>query len=731
MKFRKAAALLLVAVMTLSFAACGGNEGNEQSGDSSMTASKTQSTNTSKATSAAYVVESKYYTDRVIVAEVDATSEQFGADPTGKTDSTVAIQTAIDHVCFRLKGGTVYLPAGNYRVEGRIIVRNGVTLLGDYVDPDKVKGTDYGTMLWVYTQKRFKDGLSAIQLSGSSAIDGLTVYYPEQNAENPVDYYYTIDSQTDSCRTIKNVTLLNSYCGVTSPTNGSTGMNTIDNLKGTILNNGLYIYSDADISYYSNMYMSPKYWASMDGSFNPPAEKTVRNAMRKSNSSGVRVQNTDRDCFRNLLIDGFKYGFYSEKPDRSAWNGSVFNATVKNTEYGVYSLGSCAAYGTNFSQCDIQGSSYAILNESASNGYVNLYNVKTSGKTSGNIVNLSGEDMTYTDYSKTIPMPASAKLFNAFTEYGADNTAKSDSTAAIQKALDAAKANGGGIVYVPGGEYRIDGALTVSEGVMLLGSSYYSCNSSRYGTIIYAYGKDKEMVTVSGKKAGVVGFTFVYPENGTTDVTNVTAPAEYPYTIKCVGEQTYVKSVTMVSTSRGVLFENSDNFIIDRLLMNVWHNGVKIKNSDNGYIYGIHVNVTYQWAFAGNSSHCKNWLATGVKVTYNGVNSDLGGIMIDQFEGKLLTLFEFVDSKDIQLIENFHYGAYNFAKLSGSSVFFINCEGARINDPTGRLYTLTNNSSLKGANMISYGNPLNIEAGSTVVIGNLDNANKPNTYYTN
>ncbi len=57
------------------------------------------------------------------------------------------------------------------------------------------------------------------------------------------------------------------------------------------------------------------------------------------------------------------------------------------------------------------------------------------------------------------------------TSYGADKTGKSDSTAAIQKALDAARNNGGGIVYLPNGTYEVDGTLEVFAKTRLMGES--------------------------------------------------------------------------------------------------------------------------------------------------------------------------------------------------------------------------------------------------------------------
>jgi Pectate lyase superfamily protein len=54
---------------------------------------------------------------------------QFGADPSGSTDSTTAILNAIG--ALPASGGVVYFPAGTYKLSGVITIGSGVTLRGD------------------------------------------------------------------------------------------------------------------------------------------------------------------------------------------------------------------------------------------------------------------------------------------------------------------------------------------------------------------------------------------------------------------------------------------------------------------------------------------------------------------------------------------------------------------------------------------------------------------------
>lgn len=54
------------------------------------------------------------------------------------------------------------------------------------------------------------------------------------------------------------------------------------------------------------------------------------------------------------------------------------------------------------------------------------------------------------------------------TEHGADPTGEVDSTAAVQAAIDAAEAAGGGLVWLPAGDYRLDGLLAVEASHVVL-----------------------------------------------------------------------------------------------------------------------------------------------------------------------------------------------------------------------------------------------------------------------
>ena len=146
----------------------------------------------------------------------------------------------------------VYLPPGVWNFNDQIVVPHGMTLKGSYDRPHHVTSADLnivnGNVVWDNTKGTniacFKgwnwtpfepdandlnrrDVDACIALHGSATLDGVNVYYPQQNAPvknqnfNPVKYPWTISCQKSGedwsyfgrCA-IMNTTLVNSYAGI-------------------------------------------------------------------------------------------------------------------------------------------------------------------------------------------------------------------------------------------------------------------------------------------------------------------------------------------------------------------------------------------------------------------------------------------------------------------------------------------------------------------------------------
>lgn len=79
-------------------------------------------------------------------------------------------------------------------------------------------------------------------------------------------------------------------------------------------------------------------------------------------------------------------------------------------------------------------------------------------------------------------------LYADVTAYGADSTGKNDSTAAIQSAIDAVEAAGGGTVYLPEGTYKVmPSAISNSAALRIKGSNILFKGAGNDKTFIRCY----------------------------------------------------------------------------------------------------------------------------------------------------------------------------------------------------------------------------------------------------
>lgn len=173
-----------------------------------------------------------------------------------------------------------------------------------------------------------------------------------------------------------------------------------------------------------------------------------------------------------------------------------------------------------------------------------------------------------------------------------DLSTAADCTSAIQKALDKASAEGGGIVYLPNGHYRMNGHLTIPTGVELKGSSDIATVPKRAGAILEVYeneGNENGTPFISMQpSSGVRGITIDYPNQN-----DPTSPKPYPYSIRG-NANVYIVNVGLRTAYRGVdLFTNKcDNHYVDYLAGHAYMNVIRVGgNSKDGIISNIQCNT--------------------------------------------------------------------------------------------------------------------------------------------
>ncbi|MFD0711488.1 glycosyl hydrolase family 28-related protein [Paenibacillus sp. GCM10027626] len=167
-------------------------------------------------------------------------------------DDTSVIQNALN-AAGEAGGGTVYMPAGIYRVEGHLVVPAGVELRGSEGVPHRaaVYGSSTGTILYAYEGRGTKTSetdQAFITLNGDHAgVRGLSVHYPEQatdEAANIVSYPWTIRGNGSGVY-VYDMVLVNPYKGIDFATHRTDG-HLISHVGGTMLKEGIRVGNSTD-----------------------------------------------------------------------------------------------------------------------------------------------------------------------------------------------------------------------------------------------------------------------------------------------------------------------------------------------------------------------------------------------------------------------------------------------------------------------------------------------------
>ena len=190
----------------------------------------------------------------------------FGAKGDGKTDDTVAFQSALNKAG-EAGGGIVIAPRGNYFFAGHLSIPNAVTLKGIWESvPSHVgirnqgasKPTDDGTTFLATESAGNEDGPPFITLNNNSTLKGVVIYYPKQDpADEPQTYPWTIAMRGKNPAVLA-VELLNPYNGIDAMHNER---HLIRDVQGQPLRRGIMIDDIYDIGRVENVHFNP--WWSM------------------------------------------------------------------------------------------------------------------------------------------------------------------------------------------------------------------------------------------------------------------------------------------------------------------------------------------------------------------------------------------------------------------------------------------------------------------------------------
>lgn len=303
------------------------------------------------------IIENEYESEEIIIADAVVTDPEYGADPTGEKDSRLAIQRAISDVAEQ-GGGTVYIPAGRYRVTDYITVRAFVTLQGDYVDPDKARDGDYGTLIIADVDSRDTKTPGLFSLRGSSGVVGLTVFYPQQDLDDVKPYPFTfyVPGWT-MLQTVKNCTVINGYRGI-----GATILDPhahemlyVENLKGTFLRTGAHALDQSDVGTWKNIEFNNRFWAEAGEDFNAP-NRSELDTYTRNNARGLVLGDLEWTQFYNVKLSGFNIGLHIVEGKRIEFAGAFYEMKIEDCETGILIDSIDERWGMVVSNSSISGS---------------------------------------------------------------------------------------------------------------------------------------------------------------------------------------------------------------------------------------------------------------------------------------------------------------------------------------------------------------------------------------
>jgi len=254
---------------------------------------------------------------------VNVTGPPYNAKADGVTDDTAAFQRALSDAGADERGGTVFVPRGNYLVAGNLRFPPNVTLEGtwDFVPtsyqfwyPEQAGKKVPGTVLLVTAGEGQAEGPPFISLHVNCCIKGITIYYPNQvKANPPKPYPWTIavtEGGADHC-TIRDVLLVNPYQAVDFGSSPS-GRHFIENLYAYPLYKGLFVDNCYDIGRIENIHFWP-FWG-YTGDDDPVGRFVTENA------EAFIFGRCDWEYVTNCFAIFYKIGFHFIKTDAGCPN---------------------------------------------------------------------------------------------------------------------------------------------------------------------------------------------------------------------------------------------------------------------------------------------------------------------------------------------------------------------------------------------------------------------------
>ncbi|HHU15243.1 MAG: glycosyl hydrolase family 28-related protein [Kiritimatiellae bacterium] len=655
-------------------------------------------------------VTPRFPTSDLVIAEEIVT-------PPAATDTDAApfLQAAIDRTAQR-GGGTVFAAAGTYRIASRIIVREGVTLRGDF----SAQAPGAGTLLSITADKGREDAPATFSIERGGGLVGLTFWYPEQRLPDPVPYPWTIKNATmpaNDNQTVADCTFVNAWKAICIGPDGNE-LHTFRNLKICALKTGIEIDSTTDIGRISKVTVAPAVWLE-SGLPGVPSASALRDHLLREDTVGVMIGRSDWEYIWRLEVFGYRRGLVFRKGARGTTNAVMAESRLTGCGRAC-EVQALNQVGLSAYCCEFAGTEHAWFGTPSFDAVVQFHSCRFDGVTANDgsgVVTFHACDLATADVTcvpdgqltamdcalgratlaarrvrllgfdaakarvdgldaagdvmvhaaacgkagepvvwgdpPPFPRPKSDALF-VVTAFGA-SPEREDNAAAFQAALDKAGANpGGGTVYVPGGRYAFRGDIVVPTGVELRGCSDVPHHTVSGGTVLLVHHN-------RGAESGSP-FVSLAGGSGLRGVTfwypeqPLKAPEPYPWTVRALGKHCWLKDVTIGNAWQAVdlATHRSDGHRVSYLAGAMFRRGLFVGGCKaTGWIEDVQFNPHYA---------CR--LPKDLPRVEGERPGDVGGRVI-QFQREHLEGIVIRDCRDARLRGTFLYAAYDGLAFRG------------------------------------------------------------------
>lgn len=308
---------------------------------------------------------------------VNVRDAPYNAAGDGTTNDAPAFQHALDDVGNQ-GGGIVFVPTGNYLIDGSLSVPAATVLKGVASHVQRFwgkmnKNQVFGTTLLAVANAGNENGPAFINLAGdSSGVEGLQIFYPNQVEKNPpISYPWAIQcgqpGKSIENTFVKNVLLVNPWKGIDAASNESP-RHWFENVYGQPLSMGIAVDQCYDIGRISHIHFWP-FWSS-----NPDLWNWI-------NTNGVTFlfQRTDWEVVEDVFSWGYQTGMSFRSSAHGACNGQFSDINFDNVDIGI-DITYTQPYGIFFSNLN-------LANAGGGNNRIGILG-RPNNSTASNTVNL-------------------------------------------------------------------------------------------------------------------------------------------------------------------------------------------------------------------------------------------------------------------------------------------------------------------------------------------------------